>query len=578
MLKTQRFVADQRFDLPNYESMMKFIAEEFEAYARLVYTPTTKILKNWKIENNGGLQVRVNTGSDSVLLGTSRTGKEDLYWRDASRPTLTLALPDNSVNYVEVKLYSRTCLEDTVAVWDATANSGVGAEFTQTIDTADVEDFMLVSNTIAFTGDADKAPLAIVTTAGGVITNVTDVRDFMFHLDTDYDFGVTRTDKNISNIKEMYDALTTAIKELKGTSDWYTKVLGGGISNLGLLERFNYMLVDGGNISWEKPNPNELIWTSNLRIIAAGRAYNYTIAPTTITLANAEVLYVTLPDLGVAPVGPLTVQKCTSAAYPMSETAARNYILAYRSGTKVYFGNGWQSVELESSEETQLGDGITQAWIIATGLVDENDPSPPYTSALIITPGTSFTQAISELDAAVNNLLGLVTGQVYQKSVIGTWLTGAEVTLPNAGSYKVGYNQLEVYFDGIFKESGAGNDYLEIDNGGGIGTKIQLLYDLPEDTKITFRIQIGGTGSGSGGGGVVVGGGGFVYEDFDIPVGGASVISLASDMSESQLVEVLVDGIEKYEGAGRDWTRDAVTNQITFNYTLYDVFVRVKLY
>jgi hypothetical protein len=497
MQRRQRFVADQRWDLPQYKSMLNLIEDEFQAYNVHFLSDKNYIVKNWLVENNGGLQVRVGNAVDSLLFNFERAGKEGINLRETGADLLTLDLADNSVNYVEVQMVSETCAPDTVAIWDTVANSGQGQEFTQTVDTVDEQKPVLVANTVAFTGDGDKVPLAIVTTSGGVITDITDARNFFFHLDADWDFGVSRTDKTISSIKEAYDAVTTAIKEMKGLPNWYD---APGPSFLDLLERMNYILNGGGTIFWEQFNADELQWSADLKICVPSQAFEYVIPASTITnFLNGEVLYVTLPDEGVAPTGPLTVQKTSSDTYQIDNVNTRNYIFAYRASSKIYFGNSWTNVELESGEGNQLGDGITEAWIKATGLTDENDDTPAYTSTFFVTYGDSFIKAISDLDNALNTIAGLVTGPVYQESVIvpgGGYSAGTQITLPSAQTYNVNYNSLEVYIDGKFKFPGATEDYLEINDGGGIGTKIELLYPLPADTKITFRIQIGGSSTG----------------------------------------------------------------------------------
>jgi len=498
MQKRQNFIADQRWDLPQYKSMLDLIEDEFQTYNVHFLAPSNYIIKNWKIENNGGLQVRMGNAVDSLLLNSERSGKEGLNLRPSAATLLTLDLADNAVNYVEAQIFERGCAPDTVAVWDTTANSGQGQEFTQTVNTILGQDAVLLSNTVAFTGDGDKIALAKVTTSGGVITDIEDVRDFFFHLDSDFDFGTTRTDTNITNLKEMYDSITTSIKEMKGTPNWFDVP---GPSFMNLLERINYLLVDGGTVSWEKSNADELIWTAPLQVIAPSRGYNYSIAATVVSgLLDGEVVYVTLPEVGVTPSGPLTVQKTSSDTYQLDTANTRGFILGYRSGTKIYFGNGWQSVELESGEETQLGDGITEAWIKATGLLHENDDSPNYTSTNFIAVGDSFVSAISDLDAIAYVLLGLIQGAVYQESYIvpsGGHPSNTQITLPLGKTYQLTYNQVEVYFDGKLKFPGATEDYLEINDGGGIGTKIEILFSIPEDTKITFRVQMGGSASGA---------------------------------------------------------------------------------
>lgn len=498
MQRSQRFVADQRFDLPHYKGMIGYIEDSFQDFNRAFVSSSNYIVRNWQIESLGGLVVRVNPSSESSLFITERVGFEDLIIRKTTEDILTHTLADNAVNYVEVQVFEETCANDTVAIWDATANSGVGQEFAQNVDLVKHQQQRIISNTTAFSADGDKIPLAMVTTAGGSIVSIADARPFLFHLSSDYNFGSPRTDKGIHSIKQMYDAITTVVKEMKQSPTWYE---GNTIGLLDIVERLNYMMVDGGTISWDLV-PNTLSWSSTLRIIAPSRSFDYSVAAQSITsVADGDVVYVTLPDEGVAPGGPLTVFKTNSSSYVINSQNTRNYILAYRSGSRIYFGNGWMGVELESGEQNQLGDGITQAWITATGLTDENDSTPPYTSTNLITAGGSFTLAISELDSAINTLLVLVTGPVYTQTILvpaGGYPVGTQITLPAAQTYQVGFNQLEVYFNGVFAQSGAGQDYLEVNDGGGVGTKIQTVYALPEGMKVTFRIQIGGSGSFAG--------------------------------------------------------------------------------
>jgi len=57
-------------------------------------------------------------------------------------------------------------------------------------------------------------------------------------------------------------------------------------------------------------------------------------------------------------------------------------------------------------------------------------------------------------------------------------------------------------------------------------------------------------------------------EFFTVGGGGQSVFSLAADISADQRIDTTIDGIEKWEGASRDWERDAGADQITFTYTV----------
>ena len=95
MQKFERFVADQRWDLPQYKGMKQFIEEEFQAYAKLFITPNPKVVQNWVIENAGGLVARVNQSIDSTLLATARPAKEDFYRHLTTDDPLTITLPDS---------------------------------------------------------------------------------------------------------------------------------------------------------------------------------------------------------------------------------------------------------------------------------------------------------------------------------------------------------------------------------------------------------------------------------------------------------------------------------------------------
>lgn len=630
MQKRERIVADQRFDLPQYDQMMDLIEREFNAYNKAFFAGSNLIVKNWKVEASGGLQVRVNTAADSLLMNSERTGKEGINYRPALSTPLTITLEDNATNYVEVEIDTTTTGDDSIARWDATANSGQGSEFIQNSDTVYCEEPRLVSNTISYSvSQPSRIKLARVVTASGTVVSTIDDRDFFYHLAADWSFdgsafGATRTDKSIGSAKQAYDAITTCIKEMKGTSNW---VDSQGITTQNLLERMNYMLVDGGTIHWDltraatgslvavASDPNTSIkdgdllslpdgvttvvfefdsngavagghvpitipvngtstqvqaaiiaavngnafnltasagvgyrieladdltgaggnvaitqtlsnsaslsplgmsggittpalsWTAPLRIVAPGRAYDYQVAAQTITsVADGEVCYVTLPAEGATPSNPLAVSKCASSAYVVSTGATRRYILAYRSGSKIYFGNGWHSVELESGESNQLGDGPSSELLTALGFPSEMTSRPPYSSNFWVTPGASLTAGVSELDAVVEATWTMVTGKVYEEHVSSdgssAYLANAYLTLPApfgvgaAETYQTGYNQLEVFFNGA--KADIGDDWFESANvGAGIGNRIQLAYTLPANTKITYRIQTGGGQSGT---------------------------------------------------------------------------------
>jgi hypothetical protein len=446
--KNQRFVADQRLDLPQYESMIGYIDAEFNAYNKAFISPLNRIAKNWIIENNGGLQIKVNQTNDSLLFNSERTGFEAINYRKALEAALTLNLADNATNYVEVQLVTSTCAPDTVAIWDTTANGGLGEEFTQTVDTGEQEEPILVSNTIAFSGALDKLPLAIVTTSGGVITLITDAREMLYSLDSDWLFGSPRTDRTIGTVKDAYDALATAIKEIKGSANWYDAPFAG---TMVLKEYQNLFFTDGGNIEWEgTQGANTLGWSSAIGIEIADRASTYTISAGTVTLAEGQAAYVIIPP-GAAG-GPLPLTVAALSAVPI-DPASAGYnagiqVLFFRRGGKIY---GMMDIpELSSGEVVVIGQDLSNANRTRLGITGEN-AFTAYSSTAIITSPDSYPVAISKLDLNLNEVLAKYFGQLQitpHASVFKAKISGCDFTLLDTRVLSQEVSNLLMEFDG----------------------------------------------------------------------------------------------------------------------------------
>ncbi len=399
MQRVQRFVGDQRFDLPHYESLIGYLSEEFHAYNKQMFSPLNRIVKNWKIENNGGLEIRINNTADSFLFNTEGSLTESLNYRAALKDLLTLNLVDNATNYVEVQLVKETCASDTVAAWDSTANGAQGEEFTQVTDTAVEISPYIVSNIIAFSGDTDKLPLAIVTTSGGVITNIIDSRKMLFELELDWNFGSTRTDRTISSLKDAYDALATSNKEIKGTSNWFDKPY----TTVKLLKEYqNLFFTGGGIVSWEGANgPDKIRWTQSIEIFLASRPHTYTInSITSLTILDGQCVYVDIPE--GAPSSALTPVVADIGSVPLSPLASghtnRLQVIFFRRGSKIY---GMMDIpELDSGESATIGEDLPKDLRARLGLLTETTYED-YTSTNFFFSADSYPTALSKLDQAM---------------------------------------------------------------------------------------------------------------------------------------------------------------------------------
>lgn len=494
MQKIQRFVADQRFDLPHYESLVGYLAAEFNAYNKQFFSPQSRIVKNWSIDNNGGLQVKVNQTVDSTLFSSDRTGKENFIVWKTTDPALTLDLADNATNYVEVQMTTALCASDTVAIWDTTANSGAGEEFTQTVDTAVQELPVLVSNTIAFSGDPDKLPLAIVVTAGGNIVTITDSRNMLYHLDADWNFGVTRTDKTIASAKDAYDALATSIKEIKGTTNWYDKAWVG---TRYLKEYQNMFFSGGGDVGFEGVNGTDnLAWTQAIQIEIADRPYIYTISPQTVSILDGEALYVDIPAAAAG--GPLTPVIVPLADVPIDPASAgwspRIQVLFFRRGNTIY-GN-IDIPEIDSGETATIGEDLPKEVRSRLGITSESSYQA-YTSTNYILPTDNYPTALSKLDAAVASFGLDVAKEEYftvgvggaTNFVLTTFTFSVTHTIPDIQVYVNGQKQHQSPTGALDK------DFRKVNNN-----EIEFSYTVPENAEVTVRDERTGVALVPGGG------------------------------------------------------------------------------
>lgn len=204
-------------------------------------------------------------------------------------------------------------------------------------------------------------------------------------------------------------------------------------------------------------------------------------------------------DTSISNIGAATIYKDVFGA-TLAPASHNNFVLAVRNDNKVYMDGG---LELQSGEETELGDGITVALLGFIGSTGETDDSPNYASDVVITQGASLVATIGELDAQVASILSTLSTPIYDERVLYPAGLAAftVITIPtnsrNAGiqeKYNVGSGELEIYVNQLFKFQGA--DWNSVDD-----ENISFNFDLPNDAEVHFRKDSLGGSSGGGGGG-----------------------------------------------------------------------------
>lgn len=80
-------------------------------------------------------------------------------------------------------------------------------------------------------------------------------------------------------------------------------------------------------------------------------------------------------------------------------------------------------------------------------------------------------------------------------------------------------------------------------------------------------------------GGPVGSSGGFSDQDYDVGGGGRTTFTTAASFTSGSVIDVFRNGVLVREGALNEYTRNAGTSQIIFNYTVgQNGWVRIRIY
>jgi hypothetical protein len=296
-------------------------------------------------------------------------------------------------------------------------------------------------------------------------------------------------DKSIKNNKNMFDALATELKFLKGTEFWWQDAQN---SVGGLARAINSLMVQAViNSTFRWDGNNFAIVDTSISSPSASDVLGYirmfgrpgdlalcrqdgTGGSTSIPIGEKQVCYVTIPNSGSE-----TYSGVGSGAGNFHVVAADSYVesdsnywLCYRE-LNLLFIRGYGELEIGES-------------------VIINDPEKENIEAQI---------------AAINAILNLPAyDETYVQS--GTLASGSLITIPinsRLGGtpqqfYTVGSGQLSIFLNGQFLVMNLTNGWSEV--GSGSTDQIQINQDLQDGDELHFRISAtGGPGSGGGSGG-----------------------------------------------------------------------------
>lgn len=295
----------QRLDLPDVLSIDSYSAADFKYLIQSFIGPKNYVLKGFKIKNPnnaiGNTSISMEVANSVVYSPLNDSGS--FYYALPDEADITPELRANAVNYLYLTLSVEETGSDLRGFWNPSAEGGVGADFSQQVNTQTVLVVNLNGSTSTF--PEGSIPIAKVSLNDIYIQSIEDCRDLMFRLGTgglspnasytyqfkslpsaDYARNEPPTkivnstgtdpfqggDKNIYTLKEWMDVVMTKLLELSGTSFWYEPAAVTNINNL-LKDTSFSILTSKGKYSYSN---NTLAWNSDLW-------YNYFDDPRTIT-------------------------------------------------------------------------------------------------------------------------------------------------------------------------------------------------------------------------------------------------------------------------------------------------------
>jgi hypothetical protein len=329
----------ERLDLPDLLSIDSYSAGDWRYFMNtLVGEDTPYIIKGFEIINPAA---SIGTSSCSIGIADSAmyypgSGAGSFYYGlpagNLNAIPLVPQLRLNAINYVYLTFTTLATAEDTRAFWDPDADGGVGAAFTQEVNTESAIEVQVNVSTGSFPDNT--VPIAIIVVGPSVITSIEDARPMMFRLGTgginpnpsnrfswpsvptsqyaQLETPILLTsssgpnpfeggDKNITSLKEWMDAVMSQLASLGGSQYWYEDVSTFNLINL--FNDLNITFYSKGKYVHSSSVPGQLTLTENLVIKSVNSPQDIIISPGTIQIPDEYVVYV--PRVSAQPINVL---------------------------------------------------------------------------------------------------------------------------------------------------------------------------------------------------------------------------------------------------------------------------------
>lgn len=330
------WISQQRVDTPDMRSLESAASNDFDELIKSLVTGTDigYVIRGFKISMAGavggaasGLQLLVDPGAvlhiNSSQSGTFYlvpTGTPAQQLNSATNTIVDGAFSPSSINYVGIE-YERV-IDDTtssqVYLWNPTTNN----ETTKNAPRATILRYRIKISTS--TPASTVLPIAaVLTDSGNNVVSISDARYLLGRLGTggftpdpfnSYAWSEGKTenpstsssnsvspfeggDKAIDSLKSWMDAVMTSLKEIKGTTYWYSDNTAGSIESL-RQDLGNTVITGRGMISHSKVTAGLLNWDQDIQVRVIGSRLAYTLlanaSSSDITLTDDRAAYITL--------------------------------------------------------------------------------------------------------------------------------------------------------------------------------------------------------------------------------------------------------------------------------------------
>ena len=343
--RSQNWINQQRVDVPHLRSVESAVRNDFDELigSFAIGEGNSYVIRGFTISMGGAIgaassSLQMIVEDSSIFHGASDeagtffqvpSGESNQTLSSTTNEKVSGSFTPSALNYIGLE-FTRLVDNTTTAqvfLWNPTTNS----EISKTVPLAETFDYQIVVTSSIWASNV--LPISIVETdSSNNVIRVEDSRPMLFRLGTggptapdpfyaypwidgreENPFSSTSTtspfeggDKQLSHMKDWADAVMSVLKEIKGTTYWYSGNSIGG-SLLGLRGDLAHTQMTGtGTLSHSATVPGQMNWDSDIYFKFVGSRFSFDIlsnaATTDVTLNDDQVAYLNLVrDVDIAP-------------------------------------------------------------------------------------------------------------------------------------------------------------------------------------------------------------------------------------------------------------------------------------